>query len=70
MKKVREAVAFMTLHIVFSPLLPHEAVMIGPLSHRSPFVWFPYLILALVFVRCQYYFAWTMGASVLLVVLF
>lgn len=66
-KKVREAVGFMALHIIFSPLMPHEAVMIGPLSHRSPLVWFPYLILALVLVRCQYYFAWTMGIDMLFV---
>ena len=60
-KKAREAVAAMLLYIVFAPFVPHIAVLTGAVGQMSIFIWFPYLIIALLFMRCQYYFAWIFG---------
>lgn len=61
MKKAREAIAAMLLHVVFAPFVPHIVVMTGAIGQMSILIWFPYLIVALFLVRCQYYFAWIFG---------
>jgi hypothetical protein len=60
--KVREACFYMCANVIFAPFLPFSAISgAGVYANKPVYIWFPYLTLTLVFVRCQYYFSWVIG---------